>query len=486
MGKKNLWILTEERPKREVIAQILTKFATDNKLSCFIDTIRILPILENGRFSFLYEVVGFRCNQIEKVLIKSVSGSSSFVDFLIFYQEKQPTQIDTPLYAIEETKTDDKESRNTGVYQRASKFVFIDYYYPNIKKIMLYNLKVKQKETPTATYIFGTRLLLTIGVEILGKKLDEQIYKPFRSVDEIIALKEVMRSAPKGNVPIQISKVKDVIVVSGKLIKSDSLSHDPSIGALSIICSAIRKLGWQGELVITQHGLKQSHIQAGNKFIKIANMLDVKIIGLTIPPSKKQDTYWNYETEGEKLGTIFIHSVVENFTKGHSIFENHAGCEKGYFMTKDGEPIPLEKYYDRDAYKLGDKTKIISIPDLILIDFGRDEIINIEGKKYKFRQNGIEELKNFDEIENSYVKKYYPKFKIIRTVVLYGSEESKVVEIEVGFLLNEKGDLILGINAPKLFQEAIKNLIDFWIHGSDRTKKPSFWDFIKSIFQLKK
>lgn len=74
------------------------------------------------------------------------------------------------MYAIEETKTDDKESRNTGVYQRASKFVFVENYYPNIKKIMLYQLKVEQKEKATATYIFGTKLLKTIGVEILGKK----------------------------------------------------------------------------------------------------------------------------------------------------------------------------------------------------------------------------------------------------------------------------------------------------------------------------
>jgi len=62
-------------------------FAKDNKFACFIDTIRILPILEKGKFTFLYEVVGFRCNKIERVFMKSVSGFSSFVDFLIFYQE---------------------------------------------------------------------------------------------------------------------------------------------------------------------------------------------------------------------------------------------------------------------------------------------------------------------------------------------------------------------------------------------------------------
>lgn len=462
MKNNNLWILTEERPKREVIANILMMFAKDNKFACFIDTVRILPILENGKFTFLYEVVGFRCNKVERVFIKSVSGFSSFVDFLIFYQENQPTQNDIPLYAIEETKTDDKESRNTGVYQRVSKFVFLENYYPKIKKVMLYNLKVEQKEEPTATYIFGTRLLLTLGVEILGKNLDEKIFKRFNLIDEIITLKKQMRLAPKGNVPILIKKQSDKITISGRLFKSGGLSHDPNIGALSLISAAIRQLGWEKEIVITKHGLKQKHINADNKFIKIANKLDIKIDGLILPAISIKGNYWKYETEGEKLGTIFIHLVVENFTKGFSIFENHAGCEKGYFITSDGKHIPLEKYSDRKAYKDGNKNKIISIPDLILIDFGRSEIINVEGKKYQFRQDGIKELKSFGDIEKNYIRKYYPKYKIIHTVVLYGGTEKRVIEIEVGFLLNENGDLVLGIKAPALFREAIKNLLDFW------------------------
>lgn len=462
MKNNNLWILTEERPKREIIANILIMFAKDNKFACFIDTIRILPILEKGQFTFLYEVVGFRCNKIGRVFIKSVSGFSSFVDFLIFYQEQQPAQKDIPLYTIEETKTDDKESRNTGVYQRASKFVFLENYYPDVKKVMLYNLKVEQKEEPTATYIFGTKLLLTLGVGIQGKKLDGKIFMPFNSVDEIVAFKKKMRRAPKGNVPILITKKDNKITISGRLFKSGGLAHDPNIGALSLISAAIRKFGWAGEIIIAKHGLKQRHLQPDNKFIKIANHLNLQIKGLILPKSKDRDVYWKYETEGEKLGTIFIHLVVENFTKGFSIFENHAGCEKGYFITSEGKHIPLEKYSDRKAYKAGDKNKIISIPDLILIDFGKSEVINVEGKKYQFRQNGINELKGFGDIEKTYIKKYYPKYKIIRTVVLYGGTETKVVEIEVGFLLNENGNLVLGIKAPALFKEAIKNLLDFW------------------------
>ena len=304
--------------------------------------------------------------------------------------------------------------------------------------------------------------MLGLGVEILGKQLDEKIFKPFCSIDEIIEFKNKMRKPPKGNVPILIDKSNNKITVSGRLFKSGSLSHDPNIGALSLICAVIRKLGWENDIVITKHGLEQRHLRPDNKFIKIANKLNIKIDGLNIPPVKVKENYWKYETEGEKLGTIFIHLVVENFTEGYSIFENHAGCEKGYFITKEGKPIALEKYSDREAYKKGDKDKIISIPDLILIDFGRSEIINIEGKKYKFRQDAIEGLKTFGDIEKNYISKYYPKFSITRTVVLYGSKEKKIIEIEVGFLLNENGELILGIRAPELFKEAIKNLIDFW------------------------
>ncbi len=460
--KNNLWILTEERPKKIVLQTIFQKFSQDNNFAVFIDTIRILPILENSKFTFTYEVTGFRCKNVDKVYIKTISGNSSFTDFLIFYQVNQPTAKDVPIYAIEETKTDDKESRNTGVYQRASKFVFIDNYYPDVKKVMLYNLQIEQKIKPTSTYIFGTRLLLTLGVEILGKKLDPTIFQPFSTVDEVIKLKEDMRKAPKGNVPILLTKFEQKIEISGRLFKNNSISHDPNIGALSAISAVLRKLGWKKEIVITKHGLLQQHLGVSNKFVQIATKLKISLKGLLIPRAKMNGVYWKYDTDGEKLSTIFTHLVVENFTEAYSIFENHAGCEKGYFITKSGDYIPLAKYKDRLKYKAGNKNEIIHIPDLILIDFGKNEILNVEGKKYKFRADGIKELNNYTFIEKNYISKYYPKFKIFRTVVLYGGKMEKIAEIEVGFLLNENGSLILGVKAPRIFKEAIKNLLDFW------------------------
>ena len=460
----NLWILTEERPKKEVLRTIFEYFAKDHNCGFFGDSIRIIPLLnEDKTFSFTYEIIGFKCAKVDRVYIKTVSGNSSFTDFLIFYQNEMPKVSDTPLYAIEETKTDDKESRNTGVYQRCSKFVFIQNYYPKTKLIMLYALQVEQKEKPTETYIFGTRLLLTLGVEILGKKLDSNIFKPFTSLEELRIAKANMRRPPKGNVPILIHFVSDdLIQITGRLYKSGGLSHDPNIGALSIISAVIRKLGWTKRIQIIMHGLEQKHVGKTNKFVQIANILGIELENLSLPKATLPADYWHYETKGEKLGTIFIHLVVENFTESYSIFENHAGCEKGYFVTKDGQHLALEKYSDRTAYKAGDKDKIIFIPDLVLLDIAETEVITIEGKKYEFRQNGINELKNYDIFDERYLKSYYPEYKIVRTVVLYGSNNEKIAEIEVGFLLNANGKIVLGLHAPKLFKRAITNLFDYW------------------------
>ena len=394
---KNLWILTEEHPKVSVIEKILQLFAQDFKCGFIVNPLRIIPVLDkNNNFSFTYEVIGVvsRNNKcFERIFIKSVSGASSFMDFLVFFQEQEPTINDVPIYAIEATKTDDSESRNTGVYQRCSKFVFAQNYYPSVKKVMLYDLQIKQKNKPTETNIFGTRLLSTLGVHIIGKHIDESVCHPFNSIDEIIEFKNKMRPAPKGNVPILIKPKNDnTIEISGRLVKSGRLSHDPNIGALSIISAVLRKLGWKGDIIITQHGLAQKMLGRDNKFLQIANTIGIKLQGLTLPQTSLPQDYWHYDHKGEKLGTIFIHVTSENFADAYSIFENHAGCEKGYFFTDKGEPIPLPKYVNRSLYKNGDKSAIYYIPDLILLDNHNDEIINIEGKKYEYKEIGIAEL----------------------------------------------------------------------------------------------
>lgn len=466
---KTLWILTEERPKKDVIQTIFQRVASELQIGFFAGSLKIVPVIENGLFAFTYQVLGIDTSQIKQILIKTVSGQSSFVDYLIYWQEHEPKPTDRPLFAIEETKTDDSESRNTGVYQRCTKFVFIDLFYPNVKKIMLYSLQVTQKENPSGTNLFGSRLLATYGVEVLGKIQNDEQIKPFNSIDELIEHKNAMRLPPRNNVPILITKTVDEIQISGRLFKAGSLSHDPNIGALSMISAVLRKLGWKQKITITQHGLIQDnlpkkHNTKPNKFIQIANQLNINLDGLILPKSKISGDYWHFECNGEKLGTIFIHLAVEAFTLGYSIFENHAGCEKSYFRKSNGDVVPLEKYSNREEYKSGNKNAIAHIPDLILLDIEHLEVLNIEGKTYTNRANGILELANYDFIEKNYIAEFYPNYEIIRTVVLYGSNENNNVNlaIEIGFLLNQQGKMILGICAPKLFTQAIENLLDYW------------------------
>lgn len=139
---KNIWILTEERPKEAVVQIILDRISIDHKFSIAISDLKVVPIFKDDHFTFLYKVQGVSSKDFGEVYLKLASGNSSFVDFLVFLQEAEPKQDDKPLYAIEETKTDDSESRNTGVYQRCSKFVYVEFFYPGITKIMLYNLSI--------------------------------------------------------------------------------------------------------------------------------------------------------------------------------------------------------------------------------------------------------------------------------------------------------------------------------------------------------
>ncbi len=462
--KMNLWLHTEERPKMSTIEIIVDKFASDRGLKYAVsDKKRILPIMENGLFTFCYKIEGIECEGVENIYVTTISGSSSFTDYIVFYSENAPLPTDKPLYIIEETKTDDRESRNTGVYQRSSKFVYANFFYPDVPKIMLYALKVVQKKEPTLTYIFGTKLLVTLGVQILGKILKDGIYEPFTSVDELIELKNKM-PLPKNGVPVRITKSGGKIEISAKLEKSGFLGHDPNIGMTTIIASCLRRLGWEGRIVITQHGLtEQRSVGVKNKFVVIANQIGIELEGFEIPKATPVEGYWGAENNKEKLGTIFTSILCEEFSDSVAIYENHGGCERGYFISaKDKNNIQylvIPKYTDREKYKAGDKTYIVYIPDIVIYDRKRDIVINGEGKTYANRSKGYEEMENFDFFEDEFVKKYFPSTTITRTLILYGGKKEVLDNKKTGLLLNKNGLVVLGENAPELFKEAFTNLL---------------------------
>lgn len=455
-----LWILTEERPKSSVIRQIIGLYQKDFGgiiESIDEDNIRIKPIFDRGYFKFKYVVEGIKIKGITEIVIKTVSGNSSFFDFLVFQQDKQPSENESGnlLMAIEETKTSDDESRNTGVYQRASKFAFIDAFYKNVKLYMLYNdeLEAREEKRPSDTSIFGTNMLLSLDVEIVGKDTSKWFTK-FNSIEEIIRFKAGMRQPPAGNVPINITRYTDRIEISGRLSKpadAGNIGHDPNIGALSLISKGLRHLGWDKKIVITQHGVTQRYVdktRGKNKFLYICRILNMELEGICMPKKVSlPDKYWHYEMSSEKIASILLH-IVGEYHGMRGIYQNHAGCERGYFKTKNDELITLPK---KDKHGIN-----LYIPDLVLHDKKSQYIILVEGKKLTTLQAGLDEIEDYDSIEDEFIKPYYSDCKIYRCVSIFGGNLTKLPHPKVILYLSETGKVIVNPDSPKCILDAFR------------------------------
>ena len=454
----NLWLLTEERPKPSVVRQILNMYCIDFYDEMYVDKITICPIIEDGIFRFAYEVEGISVKNADRIFIKTVSGSSSFLDFLLFKQYHEPQEgnpNDNLIMAIEETKTSDDESRNTGVYQRGSKFVYIEPYYKNVRLYMLYNeeLEAREEKKPSDTSIFGTNILLTLGVTVVGKEINHW-FRPFRTLDELIRFKAGMRQPPAGNVPITIKKYDDRIEISGRLSKpadAGNIGHDPNIGALSMISKCIRALGWTKEIVITQHGVTQSYVdrtRGKNKFLYICHILGLRLEGIRMPRQViLPELYWHYEMSSEKMASILLH-MVGMYNGMYCVYENHAGCERGYFRTKRGALIALPKK-DKNGINL-------YLPDVVLYDDKHNVVFLVEGKKLSTLENGLEEIQYYDSIEEDYINRYYSGATVYRYVSIFGGYESSHLHSDVLIYLNSDGEIYINPNAPVFFKKMFR------------------------------
>lgn len=450
----NLWILTEEKPKKSVVFSILKEYSLEynKELNVDMENYEIIPLFNEKLFTFSYKLNGVTIEGINKITLKTVSGGSSFLDYLLFEQDEEPNDGDNSgfIMGFEETKTSDDESRNTGVYQRASKFAFVKAYKQNIKTYMLYNdeLNAREEKKPSDTSIFGTNMLLTLGVKILGKE-NLDWFKKFESLDELINAKNSMRRPPEGNVPILITKYDDRIEISGRLVKNGTLSHDPNIGALSIISLCIRHLGWTKDIVITEHGLSQEYInrtRGKNKFLYICKLYNMILKDIIMPTDYElPEKYWHYEKSSEKVTSILFHILAEN-NGLLEVYQNHAGCERGYFITLEHNLITLPK---KDSGGIEN----LYIPDLILFEPISRTILLIEAKKLSTLNIGLEEIKHYDSIENEYIKKHYPNSTNLRYLTLFGGAEHTLPNEQVLVHMNYDGSVIINDNAPDFIKD---------------------------------
>ncbi len=472
----NVFILTEEKPKASVIKQLFDIYHDDFGVNySILAPITIKPIFIKNKFTFDYNVEGIKVDGIENIFIKTVSGESSFLDFLFYVQNNAPlegSKTEEPLFAVEETKTSGAESRNTNAYQRGTKFIYFRHFFPAVPAYMLYNDELSEGEnkTPTDTEVFGTRTLMTLGVKYVGKKMFSK-YVPFRSLDELIDSKNSMDPPPAGNTPVRITKESNRICISGTLskpVEKGNIGHDPNIGCLSMISAAIRSLGWKKDIVITQSKVKQSYIDGAkviNKFLYVCELLNLKIDGVVLKTYQLPDKYWHYERSSEKMASILFHVSCE-YIGLFEVYQNHAGCERGYFKPATGELITIPKYCGEDSsgvtIALEDKNtpcvnkRNLLIPDVIMRDESRKIIYLIEGKKLSTIKEGLAEIKLYDDIENLYVKKYFSGYTIKRYLTIFGGNYSTLVNNEILLYLADDGTVIINNSEASLKNELEK------------------------------
>jgi hypothetical protein len=231
------------------------------------------------------------------------------------------------------------------------------------------------------------------------------------------------------------------------------------------MASCLRNLGWTGKIVITKHGLSSPR-QVGhqNKFNFIAHKLGITLEGIELPEPTLPEAYWQVEKVKEKTASIFTHIICENLDYYREVYENHGGCERGYFYyyddAKKAIPLAIPKYRDREKYKEGNKEYIIYIPDLVMFDTKRNEVINIEGKTYANRAKGVLELNNYDFFEEKYINKYFKDAKIVRGLTLSGTGSGKTALSikETSLYLDNAGNVFVSQSAPAIIKDVYSQL----------------------------
>lgn len=132
---------------------------------------------------------------------------------------------------------------------------------------------------------------------------------------------------------------------------------------------------------------------------------------------------FNFKTK--TVGNISVYAVVKEIINSTTSIENKVGNQDGYFINSGGDAIRLNKQLDEKP-----KNKI----NMVLV--------------------------NFDKPDKSYLRKYYPEYQMKHEIVLGSGRKRKISEIEIHFLRDENGTTSLGIKAPELFEEIIKNIVN--------------------------
>lgn len=208
-------------------------------------------------------------------------------------------------------------------------------------------------------------------------------------------------------------------------------------------------MGWDKDIVVTLHGVTQEYVdrtKGKNKFLYICSFLGMRLDGIQMPENVTMpELYWHYEKHSEKMADILLH--IQTIYHGmYCVYENHAGCERGYFRTKKGGLITLPKK-DKNGVNL-------YLPDVVLYDEKTNVILLVEGKMLSTMDRGIAEIEDYDSIEQEYICPEYKGAEIIRCVSIFGGNCKRIPHEKVLFYLADDGHILINEKAPQCIRDA--------------------------------
>ena len=205
-----------------------------------------------------------------------------------------------------------------------------------------------------------------------------------------------------------IVKNSGLIEYSIRLQKGSTLKgwSDPSVGTVLINALALKKLGYKKSLKVIKHNFEEEVVKeiatGKSKHHKAFENFNITLDGYPFTYDG-EGFNWIIDKHTEKVGSIYLHCLLNLKPSIDIIFHNHAGGEYSDVTIK-GERIIFEQMESK--------------PDLCFVDNESKIIYIIEGKKTELLEEGRKQIlttKKFSDLIKSYYKEYQVKNLIVLT-----------------------------------------------------------------------
>ncbi len=421
----DLYILFEEVPLISSLSKILSTYYKKN-----VKVIKIVPFFEKEIglcFHLQYE--------IDKNLYKSLGSlfhsKQSRFDIMIFKSKDFPFDNKVkPVCLIEWTKSSNRDSRNMP-YQRFTKFVSHDF--NEAEHILMIEQGSVSKKITSAFEIMA-RLYKTVDIPVIISNVDGSLpkeakvfnnAKPYQSIEELIQEKNNQPKPASGQEQKFSINASGIIEYSIRLQKGSKPNDwsDPSIGTALINAVALRKLGYKKQFKIIKHNFKIENLEnissGTSKQHKAFEKFDITLDDQPIYYTGSEEYNWKIDRETEKVGTIFLHCILNLDPSFEIIFHNHAGGEYSD-ITIRGERIIFEQMEAK--------------PDLCFVDNKSKTIFVIEGKVTPKLEDGRKQILTTKKFSNL-IKSFYKGYDLRNLIVLTDSEKDNTQECPDDVLL---------------------------------------------------